>query len=410
MAAGLIFKTKFVSAGSAGFGRYLNYIDRPEAVQLDRLKEFDVFKTYTEYMGNPEKSTGLFTAEKDRLNTEEKQTIKELFSEAQGRGSLLHQSLFSFESEWLKENGLMDQSGTIAEAPLREYTRKAVQTLMKEEQMQNWKWTAAIHRNTKHVHIHIAMVEPFPSWTEGVGRCRRNPNTGELYQRGKFQAGSLRKTKATFVNLAIGSQKEQARMNELLRQRILAGKQSMPFSEQKGSAMEASFLRLLKGLPEDMRLWNYNMSAMEPYREEINELSRLFLESYFPEEFQEYLQIASKPSEKYARSYGGTEWSDQFEAGKVQDLYARMGNVILAECRQVRWKERQMEAYPDALNFPSDRKQWQESRKTRYRSHVFQRTCFFLSRIFQRDLQSMKNQVAYERLRQEEEWRRKNSL
>ena len=220
MAAGLIFKTKFVSAGSAGFGRYLNYIDRPEAVQLDRLKEFDVFKTYTEYMGNPERSTGLFTAEKDRLNTEEKQTIKELFSEAQGRGSLLHQSLFSFESEWLKENGLMDQSGAIAEAPLREYTRKAVQTLMKEEQMQNWKWTAAIHRNTKHVHIHIAMVEPFPSWKEGVGRCRRNPNTGELYQRGKFQAGSLRKTKATFVNLAIGVQKEQARMNELLRQRI----------------------------------------------------------------------------------------------------------------------------------------------------------------------------------------------
>ena len=186
----------------------------------------------------------------------------------------------------------MDQSGAIAEAPLREYTRKAVQTLMKEEQMQNWKWTAAIHRNTKHVHIHIAMVEPFPSWKEGVGRCRRNPNTGELYQRGKFQAGSLRKTKATFVNLAIGVQKEQARMNELLRQRILAGKQSMPFSEQKGSAMEASFLRLLKGLPEDMRLWNYNMSAMEPYREEINELSRLFLESYFLEEFQENMREA----------------------------------------------------------------------------------------------------------------------
>ena len=74
------------------------------------------------------------------------------------------------------------------------------------------------------------------------------------------------------------------------------------------------------------------MSAMEPYREEINELSRLFLESYFLEEFQEYLQIASELSEKYARSYGGAEWSDQFETGKVQDLYARMGNAILARC------------------------------------------------------------------------------
>ena len=63
MAAGLIFKTKFVSAGSAGFGRYLNYIDRPEAVQLDRLKEFDVFKTYTEFRKDqrgclPRKKTG----------------------------------------------------------------------------------------------------------------------------------------------------------------------------------------------------------------------------------------------------------------------------------------------------------------------------------------------------------------
>lgn len=406
MAAGLVFKTKFVSAGGAGFGRYLNYIDRPDAVRLDRLKEFDVFQTYTEYMGNPEKSTGLFTAEKDWLSPEDKQAMKKLFSDAQSRGSLLHQSLFSFESDWLKENGLMNAAGEVAEAPLRQYTRKAIQTLMKEESMQNWKWTAAIHRNTAHVHIHIAMVQPFPSWKEGKGRCRKDPKTGKLYQRGKFQPRSLEKTKSTFINLAIGAQKEQTRMNELLRDRILAGKRSLLFSNQKGSALEVSFSRLLRSLPEDMQLWKYNMNAMKPYREDIDALSRLFLETYFPEEFQEYRKLASELSGKYMRSYGGSEYGERYEESKLQDLYARMGNAILEECRQVRWKERKMEQHPEYFLFQGERAEWKEGLQKRERSHALQRACFFLSRIFRKDLQSLKNQAAYERLRQEEEWKR----
>lgn len=406
MAAGIVFKTKFVSAGGTGFGRYLNYMDRPDAARLDRLKEFDVFQTYAEYMGNPEKSRGLFTAEKDWLSPEDKQAMKKLFSDAQGRGSLLHQSLFSFESDWLKENGLMDDAGEIAEAPLREYTRKAIQTLMKEEAMRNWKWTAAIHRNTAHVHIHIAMVEPFPSWKEGEGRCRKDPKTGKLYQRGKFQRHSLEKTKSTFINLAIGAQKEQTQMNELLRDRILAGKRSMLFSNQEGSALEASFSRLIRNLPEDMRIWHYNMAAMEPYRQDIDALSRLFLESYFSEEFQEYRKLASELSGKYARSYGGSEYADRYEASKLQDLYARMGNAILTECRQVRWKERKMEQDPEHFLFQEQRSEWKEGMRKRARSHALQRTCFFLSRVFRKDLRSLKNQAAYERLRQEEEWKR----
>ncbi|WP_265411396.1 relaxase MobL, partial [Pseudomonas aeruginosa] len=100
------------------------------------------------------------------------------------------------ESQWLKENGLMDSQGKVMEPKLREYTRQSVACLQKAEGMESWVWSAAVHYNTKHVHIHIALADPYPSWQEGRGRCKRNKKTGALYQRGKLKPKTLEKTKA----------------------------------------------------------------------------------------------------------------------------------------------------------------------------------------------------------------------
>ena len=76
-------------------------------------------------MDNPEKSTGLFN-EKDHITDDEKQELKNIFDSSQRKGSLLFQTVISFETEFLEVNGIMDDDGYVHEDILRDYTRTAV--------------------------------------------------------------------------------------------------------------------------------------------------------------------------------------------------------------------------------------------------------------------------------------------
>lgn len=403
MAAGIILKAKFVPASAKPFSRYLHYIDRPEAIdQSEHQKQvtaYDVFRSYTDYMGNPEKTTGLFDAWQDRLSTEQKDNIKELFQLSQEQGGLMYQLLFSFDSGWLKEVGLMDEQGAVAQAEIQSYTRSAVQQLMKEEGLEGWIWSAAMHFNTNHLHVHIALADPVPSWEEGTGRCRRNQKTGELYQRGKLKPKTLERTKAAFVNLAIGAEREQERINRIVRERARIEKQLHSFSIERNKSIRTAFSRLLQELPEDMRLWKYNMAAMDPYRSQIDNLSSLFFNTYFNEEYREFQSLVSRLSERYARSYGENNQGNNFAESKRRDLYARLGNAILAECRQVRREERRNEQRAAAC---AEMNSWsipcclQETARQarRWGSRLYDAAYTLL----QQDTESMKNQAAYERL------------
>ncbi|MCI8645806.1 MAG: hypothetical protein HFE76_03180 [Firmicutes bacterium] len=406
MAAGIILKAIFIPASAKPFSRYLHYIDRPEAIDQSETQKqvtaYDVFRSYTDYMGNPEKTTGLFDAWQDRLSAKQKADMKELFQLSQEQGGLMYQLLFSFDSRWLKEVGLMDEQGVAAQAEIQSYTRSAVQQLMKEEGMEGWIWSAAMHFNTNHLHVHIALADPVPSWEEGTGRCRRNHRTGELYQRGKLKPKTLERTKAAFVNLAIGAEREQEQINRLVRERVLLEKQLHPFSMERNKPIRAAFSQLLQELPEDMRLWKYHMAAMDPYRSQIDNLSSLFFNTYLNEEYREFQRLASRLSERYARSYGETGKENTFAEHKERDVYARLGNAILAECRQVRkearWNEQRAAACAE--------------RENRSIPYSLQDTAYSIRRwgnrlydaaysLLQQDTESMKNQAAYERLMRE---------
>ena len=103
--AGVVCVTKFCRAGSKEFQAYIDYIDREEAARTEHNNEYNL---YADYMGNPEKTTGLFTSEKNNLNPEEKKLLKEQFSKAQENGSLMWQTVLSFDNRWLAEQGIYD--------------------------------------------------------------------------------------------------------------------------------------------------------------------------------------------------------------------------------------------------------------------------------------------------------------
>ena len=393
--AGVIFKTKFVESGSKTFKNYINYINRDEAVRCDVDREYDLFN---DYMGNPQKTSALFTSDKDFLSEEQKNELKCVFSSAQDKGSLLFQSIFSFETEWLQENNIIDEDGILNERKLREYTRVAMDKLFEAENMDGWQWSAAIHHNTDHYHVHIAYVDPAPSWEEGKGRCYRTKE-GQLAQRGKIKQKSIEKTKSAFINKAIDSSKTNEYINSILRDRLLAGARSIEFNNNIDLQME--FKSLLQQLPKDMRKWKYNMNAMHPHRAQIDKITDKFISLYFKDDFTEYKAIVNDLSEKYMRAYGDSAEADQFVKSKMDDLYYRMGNSILSECRKIEKANRENDLKMAAQNNGYSAKNM--FNKKYHISIQLQHSMSTLKQVLKKDLQSLKNQAAYEQLIKESE-------
>lgn len=388
--AGVVLIQKFIQPGGKAYTGYVDYMDRPEAIgSRSDLRDYDIFGTYQEYMGNPEKSTGLFNDE-DYISSAEKEQIKKIFNQSGKQGGILYQTVLSFEPEWLKENGIMDSDGHIHEDLLREYTRIAVNTIQEKEDMKSFVWTAAVHYNTAHPHIHIAMVDPNPSWIPGRGRCKVDAE-GNLYQRGKWKESTMAAAKSRIVNKVLNLADTNKEINEIMRDRIIYQGKVNSFHRDYDPQIEGAFSDLLQSLPEDMRLWKYGNNAMDLYRSQIDYISDMILKNYFEEDLKDLDKILDNISKQYAAAYGESKQGADFKKGKEKDLRYRMGNAVLSECRKIERNARMQK---------NGRQRGRPLLKTGalYRNkYVVSRALNSLRKIAYKNIQSMKNQAAYER-------------
>lgn len=388
--AGIVLVQKFIQPGGAAYKGYVDYMDRPEAISSrSDLRDYDIFGTYQEYMGNPEKSTGLFNDE-DYISSAKKEQIKKIFNQSGKQGGILYQTVLSFEPEWLKENGIMDSDGHIHEDLLREYTRIAVNTIQEKEDMKSFVWTAAVHYNTAHPHIHIAMVDPNPSWIPGRGRCKVDAE-GNLYQRGKWKESTMAAAKSRIVNKVLNLADTNKEINEIMRDRIIYQGKVNSFHRDYDPQIEGAFSDLLQSLPEDMRLWKYGNNAMDLYRSQIDYISDMILKKYFEEDLKDLDKILDNISKQYAAAYGESKQGTDFKKGKEKDLRYRMGNAVLSECRKIERNARMQK---------NGRQRGRPLLKTGalYRNkYVVSRALNSLRKIAYKNIQSMKNQAAYER-------------
>lgn len=388
--AGVVLVQKFIQPGGKAYTGYVDYMDRPEAIgSRSDLRDYDIFGTYQEYMGNPEKSTGLFNDE-DYISSAEKDQIKKIFNQSGKRGGVLYQTVLSFETEWLRENNIMDDDGYIHEDLMREYTRIAVNTIQEKEDMKAFVWTAAVHYNTAHPHIHIAMVDPNPSWVPGHGRCRVNAE-GDLYQRGKWKESTMEAAKSRIVNKVLDLADTNKEINEIMRDRIIYQSRDNSFHRKYDPQIGEAFSDLIQALPDDMRLWKYGNNAMDSYRSKIDHISDMILKNYFEEDLKDLDKILDNISKQYAAAYGESKQGADFKKGKEKDLRYRMGNAVLSECRKIERNARMQK---------NGRQRGRPLLKTGalYRNkYVVSRALNSLRKIAYKNIQSMKNQAAYER-------------
>lgn len=394
--AGVIIKSRFVTPGASyakksGYKGYINYMKRPEAIKDGNIE--NDFGKFNDYMCDNEKSDGIFLYDTNYPTDEEITRYKDMFDDAQNKQSVLHQIVISFDMQYLKDYGVVTDSGINGDL-LKDYTRLAISEMMaKEGDMNTFIWSGAIHYNTDNVHIHVGMVDTNPIWEEGKGRCFKY--AGKLQQRGVIKLNSLNKAKSIFVNNIIGSKEKNQAINSIMHDSIITAykaDQTLKHLKEYRSLMKS----LITKLPQNMGLWKYNMNAINDVRSDIDKITDWLIKTQFEDEYQEFLKLVSDLADEYEKSYGVDEFNlGKFKEGKIKNLYERVGNSILKEA-----------IYLNKNNIiePKNKSKTTEigiSRITPISDLFF--SSKKIKRMIRKDFSSIKNQMIYEKKQQEKE-------
>lgn len=336
---GCIIKTKFVTPNSDIFGGYIDYIDRENAVRNEHISSYSI---YTNYMGNPEKTTDLFTNSSNHLSPEEKEQLKNTYIKAQKNGSLMWQTVISFDNRWLEDNGLWDsKTHMLDKNKLMNYCRSSVNSMLKAENLENAVWSAAIHYNTDNIHIHIATVEPTPT-------RRKMIVDGKKELRGKFKLSSIEACKSRMVNQIVEHSLENQKINEIMRESIINSIRDDVLLENKDIVTQ--YLSVYNKLPNDKRAWKYGMNKIAALRPEIDKITSLYIQKYHGEEYKQLKELLARQNGIYSEAYSG-ETNTEYIDNKIKDLYKRCGNRILASMKNFAFsdlKEEESSSYIEA--------------------------------------------------------------
>lgn len=312
--AGVVLKFEYSMPGQANvYSGYLDYEDKEIAKQSQSLA-YASYPTY--YMDNPDKTTGLFTKDKDMLNEQDIEKFKILYDTAQENGSPMWRPIISFDNRWLTQMGIYDPDTQLVNVKeLETATRKCINSMLENEKMEGVVWTAAVHHNTDNIHIHVSMVQPIPmrDWE------KESP---------KFKVKSFERGKSSVVNYMMENQKEFSMIQELSRNKIIGQGYNTIIRDQE---LKERLEKLYDKLPDDHRLWKYNMNAMQPYREEIDKITSIYLERYCKDDYQVLKGMLIIQQQKYEQAYGS---QNDYAQNQIDDLYVRMGNVILREGKE----------------------------------------------------------------------------
>ncbi|WP_270670812.1 MobP2 family relaxase, partial [Paraclostridium bifermentans] len=356
---GIVLVSKYVSGKSSKFGKYIDYINREEAVRSKHFKVFNINKLdgYNNYMENPEKSKGIFTQNKSELTKSEREELKNIFSLAQKNNSIMWQDVISFNNEWLEKNGLYkSETGWINEGAIQDSVRRGMALVLKEECMeQSGVWSASMHFNTDNIHVHIALVEPHP--TKPYKRFT-DKKTGKEYTArvGNRKAKTLDKFKSKVANNLLERDKELAKISELIHKKIAP--KTLKLKPSLDMQMLKVYNEIYKSLPNDMRLWKYNNNAMAQLRPQVNSVIDMYLKNNHPEDFKE-LDKALIEEMKFREDIYGTGDKDykryeDYRTNKHQELYAKLGNAILREMKEIRKGHIQNNIYSKDLEILND--------------------------------------------------------
>lgn len=319
----VIFKSKFLLSTSKKYKSYIDYIDREEAI---RNELYERYSLYNDYMGNPTKTTGIFTRERNILDEKEKKLLKENFSVAQMNGSIMWQEVYSFDNKWLEQQMLYDpRTNYLDEGKIKNAIRKSIEySLEKTDMKESALWSGAIHYNTDNIHIHVAICEP-----------------NKTKHRGKRTQKTLDMMKSKFINHLLDFDNEYKEINKLLRDDLV--KSARNFDISKDIEMKRLIQEVIKNLPSDSRHWHYNYNTMKDSNKHLDKLTKYYIKNYKFDEYKELINKLDKHEEKLKNIYGvgKRQKYKEYKKNKIDELYTRMGNAFLGDLKDILKEEKE---------------------------------------------------------------------
>lgn len=391
--AAIFTKWKFVQSGAKQFQSYIDYIDREEAIRSGNFHKYNVLPTdgFNKYMENPEKSSGLFTQHKNQLTKDERKEVKRLFEKAQKNESIMWQDVVSFDTRWLIEQNFYDpKTEVLNEAKIMNAVRSAMKEQLRLENLENSAvWTGAIHYNEKHhIHVHLAIVEPEP--TRPYGTFTRRDGTTYEARKGFRSKKSVDRFKSQIMSQLLDRDQPLAQISSLVRNQI--GRHKGQMRRLPDSQLQYLYSEIYSHLPSDMRLWKYNMNALDSVRPTIDRFSKTYIETYEQTNYQQLQSLLKENSQFYMNVYGeGTkeyQRANDFMTNKNQELFTLLGNSLLREMKEQKIQESQNQR----MNVSTPNRELSPLPGSSSQGDVDLNK---IKKALKKDFQSMKNQQEY---------------
>lgn len=358
----IIFKMQYdypsKSKPNSQFKSYLDYIDRDEAKEKSveiknedpidfknneiNLGNENLYRYYMDYMGDEKKNGQLFDEYTDSLKGNALEIKRDLFTEAEQKGSPLWESVFSFDNEWLEEQNLYDpKTHWVNENVMKDYIRNSVEKIINNEKLVSPVWTASFHYNTDNIHVHIATVELEPDHLPLVHG--QNKKTKKLlydedgkpiyHRKGSWKESTFEKAKSTMINQIVDRTKEYKRIDELIRHSNHSAK---TIDLRHIQDIKELFVEAMDRLPDDLSQWQYGYNSVDEARPYIDEITEIYLETYHKDEMEELRGLLDEQVEINEKLYGSESNYKQYKVNKLNDLKSKMGNAVLTEMRNLK--------------------------------------------------------------------------
>lgn len=298
---------------------YIGYIDRG----MDPKKSADY--DYIRYVGNKDKSSGVFS-QKGILSTEEK---KELRIKLRTTKSNIWDMVISLETRFGKEN-----MNSYEEAS--EMVRNVFPRFLKKSGFNpdNVTWYAGLHENTDNRHVHISFFENEPIYYS-------DRKKGYVYRKGRIDISHINELKLNVEGFFLLDHKE---LKDFRKKVLEDEKTTLESDDQLGFDMVLR--RHLKPLYEELPLNGhlaYESKEMDPYREMVDNVTRLFLDygkyssdyKQIRDEIYERDKAIKRSGKEMGVNFYGRCYLDRFD----EDIRRRMGNAIIKKVVEERGKE-----------------------------------------------------------------------
>ena len=293
-----IRKRDFVSCNS-GYN-YVSYVDTGAANKLP--------KDYAEYVGNSEKSCGVF--DKDGLlNDEQKRDLRKRLREAQ---SCIWDMVISFREDFGNEYCRdYEQAYKFLIKELPKFFKRA--GLDKD----NIVWYAGLHENTENKHIHISFFEKEPRYYANGGKLR--------FHSGKIDKDVLLTSKVIFERALTNKSAEIIKARKDLSEKYKIG--LSPYEMTR--TLKKKLLELYREIPTTGRI-SYDSENMEFLKKKVDDATECVLYAN-PKTKESYLNFKLKICDY--REWQQEQYKhipDKYNADVYhEDLMRRLGNITI---------------------------------------------------------------------------------